>query len=186
MGKYTSCDSYDDYRKKKHKYYEDNCHSSSERVIKVYCDCKKEEKVSPSAFRAVSLAQQNVTALTNVKVLYPIKEFDLNNEYNVTTSVFRPKTDGIYALNASVNFTSTGNVDYNAGIHFSINEIPVGEDDEFWRTIVAGSNGIIASTQIVLLRAGEPVEVFFISTAPGQINATRRSTQFSATLTQVI
>ncbi|MFF2242507.1 ABC transporter permease, partial [Bacillus thuringiensis] len=133
---YYYCNHCKDYKKKYH-----DCHRSSKGYEK--CDKKHEEKpwvnvkvnccsddnqynlVRASAFRAVSTVNQNLPANTFVKVLFQNEQFDLANEYNPATSIFIPKTRGVYSVIGTIAFIPNNlNTNYRARVEIRVNGNP--------------------------------------------------------------
>ncbi|WP_142926863.1 hypothetical protein [Bacillus wiedmannii] len=140
------------------------------------CDHRKEEK--PSAFKAIKVVNQPVTAGASVKVLYQNEQFDLGYEYNPTTSTFIPLTDGVYNLMASVTFFPTvPGTPFKVFINFRINNVFLGGDSEF-QGAIALSN-IIATNTLQQLKGGDVVEVFASATVPGQFFASEDQSRFT-------
>ncbi|MCQ6331320.1 complement C1q domain-containing protein, partial [Bacillus cereus] len=93
---YYYCKYCKDYKKESHDCYRKSSKCDRKYVKVKCCDDKKEELVRASAFRAVNTVNQPVLANTPVKVLFQNEQFDLANEYNPVTSIFTPKTRGVY------------------------------------------------------------------------------------------
>ncbi len=53
---------------------------------------------------ARNTVDQTVPANTFVKVLFQDEQFDLANEYNPATSIFIPKTRGVYSIIGTIGF----------------------------------------------------------------------------------
>ncbi|MEC1288783.1 hypothetical protein P9B58_00570 [Bacillus mojavensis] len=120
----------------------------------------------------------NVSVAANAAngVLFQNVQFDLANEYNPNTSTFSPRTAGVYSLNASVEFQSNANVDFNLEVVFLVNQDVVGGNNTFQtRNLPA----VVAITEILELNAGDTVTVAMRSTVTGVIQATTR-TRFAA------
>ncbi|WP_407920539.1 ABC transporter permease [Gottfriedia acidiceleris] len=124
-----------------------------------------------SAFRAVSNANQTVPENTFVKVNYLQKQFDLANEYNSFTSIFRPRNNGVYLISATISFIpNNNNVNYRARIEIRVNGRPaIAIDNDFFGPINFG-NAVNVST-IQKLNALDKVEVFAQSSLAGVIGA---------------
>lgn len=124
-----------------------------------------------SAFRAVSSANQTVPENTFVKVNYQLKQFDLANEYNPFTSVFRPRNNGVFLISATISFIpNNNNVNYRARIEIRVNGRPaIAIDNDFFGPINFG-NAVNVST-IQKLNAMDKVEVFAQSSIAGVIGA---------------
>ncbi|KYG25861.1 C1q-like domain-containing protein [Bacillus gaemokensis] len=125
-----------------------------------------------SGFRAANTAASIPIPVANqyVKVLFSNKQFDLDNEYNATTSTFIAKTAGVYHFNASIIFQADINIDYQLGIAVTVNRNSSDVDNEF-----SDENSPFMTTleinTIVQLNAGDSVEIFALSSTPGQIIA---------------
>lgn len=124
-----------------------------------------------SAFRAVNNANQTVPENTFVKVNYQLKQFDLANEYNPFTSVFRPKNNGVYLISATISFIpNDNNVKYRARVEIRVNGRPaIAIDNDFFGPINFG-NAVNVST-IQKLNALDKVEIFAQSSIAGVIGA---------------
>ena len=88
MSCYYYCKYCKEYKKKQH----NGCKNDSK------CNDNKDSLVRASAFRARNTVNQPVPANTFVKVLFQNEQFDLANEYNPATSIFIPKTKGVYSV----------------------------------------------------------------------------------------
>ena len=93
MSCYYYCKYCKEYKKKQH-----NCKNDSK------CNDNKDNLVRASAFRARNTVDQTVPANTFVKVLFQDEQFDLANEYNPATSIFIPKTRGVYSIIGTIGF----------------------------------------------------------------------------------
>ncbi|OTY03729.1 MULTISPECIES: ABC transporter permease [Bacillus cereus group] len=187
--------SYYDHCKDNKKKYHD-CHKSSKSYDK--CDKKHDEKpwvnvkvnccsddyqynlVRASAFRAVSTVNQNVPANTFVKVLFQNEQFDLANEYNPATSIFIPKTRGVYSVIGTIAFIPNNlNVNYRARVEIRVNGNPaIAIDNDFFGPINFAN--VVAVSSIIQLNAGDVVEVFAQSSVAGVISTVENSTHFEA------
>ncbi|MGV2528017.1 UNVERIFIED_CONTAM: ABC transporter permease [Bacillus thuringiensis] len=134
------------------------------------CDDKKEELVRASAFRAVNTVNQPVLANTPVKVLFQNEQFDLANEYNPVTSIFTPKTRGVYSVLGNITFSPNDfNVNYRARVEIRVNgNLAIAIDNDFFGTGVFFNNDVSVTT-ILQLEAGDSVEVFAESSIAGVI-----------------
>ncbi|MGM0836375.1 MAG: hypothetical protein ACQEV7_09480 [Bacillota bacterium] len=142
------------------------------------CDC------IDSAFRAINV--QNQPVVSGDQVLYPVVEFDLNDEYDAATSTFIPKQDGIYSLTASLAFFPESDntaVNYSVDIAIRVNgEFALAgqsfQGQDFFLTLVTATT----VSGILQLNAGDEVDVqFFISpTLNGFIDPRPWSTHFEA------
>lgn len=127
--------------------------------------------VRASAFRAINNTIDQPLPINFVKVLFPVEQFDLANEYDSTTSTFTAKTAGVYSLSASVEF-SPNIIDvpaYEVRIAFVINNAIPSADADY-----TGVNHVffnaVEINDIVQLNAGDTVEVFAASTTPGVVS----------------
>ncbi|MUT66811.1 hypothetical protein [Paenibacillus sp. NEAU-GSW1] len=117
--------------------------------------CKPTAKTR-SAFRAVSGMNQQLPDSELTQVDYQVQELDLNNEYNPATSTFRPKKSGVYALFASVFFTSTTVTNFSLNLQIRVNGVPrITDQEDYFNT-----GGIIDAGGIIDLEARDIVEVF--------------------------
>lgn len=62
----------------------------------------------PVAFGVYQSVAQTVPQSTATKVIFGVKEYDTDNCYNTSTSVFTPSVAGIYHFDWRVRFTSLG------------------------------------------------------------------------------
>ncbi|MEH7348710.1 ABC transporter permease [Gottfriedia acidiceleris] len=124
-----------------------------------------------SAFRAVSNVTQTVPENTFVKVNYNKKQFDLANEYNPFTSIFRPRNNGVYLISATISFfPNNNNVNYRARIEIRVNGRPaIAIDNDFFGPINFGN--VVNVSTIQKLNAFDKVEVFAQSSIAGVIGA---------------
>ena len=89
--------------------------------------------VRASAFRARNTVDQTVPANTFVKVLFQNEQFDLANEYNPATSIFIPKTRGVYSVIGKIAFAPENtNLNYRARVEIRVNGNPaIAIDNDF-------------------------------------------------------
>ncbi|PPA70341.1 ABC transporter permease [Jeotgalibacillus proteolyticus] len=144
----------------------------------------KKKKERPSAFRAVSSEDQQMPANEAVKVLYDLKEFDLNYEYRAARSVFVPKKDGIYLIIATISFNPASyDQNYRARLDIRINQNPYEvADNDFWGEGVPDEN-VVQVSAILKLEADDEVEIYAESSFPGTIKKNvpgDNATSFSA------
>lgn len=157
------------------KYYFPN----SKVIINNYDTVKDCEK--PSAFRTVNnTANQTVTADNPVNpVLYRDVIFDVNNEYDPVTSTFTPKQDGIYFINASVNFIpDVIPSNYRVLVEIYVNGNPIASDNDFFGEIVIGD--VTSVSTILQLTVGDKVNISALASTNGIINANPVATHFEA------
>ncbi|ASZ17728.1 MULTISPECIES: hypothetical protein [Bacillus] len=192
---YYYCEYCKDYKKKYH-----NCCKRSEKsndckegyhhkaqTVNVNVECcnevKKDPSVRQSAFKAVGdpiLITPQVPAFTFTRIVFPIEQFDLANEYNNTdTFQFVPKTDGVYSFTTTVFFNpAIPDVNYTVAVYFIVNGTEGGVDSEF-----TGVNAIrevaVESNNIFQLKAGDTVEVYALATVDGNFPQNSR-VQFGA------
>ncbi|MDH4421823.1 MULTISPECIES: ABC transporter permease [Bacillus] len=170
-------DKYDGYYEKCDKKHEENPWVH----VKVdCCDDKGEKLVRASAFRAIKTGSQNVPADTFVKVLFQNEQFDLANEYNPATSIFIPKTRGVYSVIGTIAFIPNNiNVNYRARVEIRVNGNPaIAIDNDFFGPINFAN--VVAVSSIIQLNAGDLVEIFAQSSAAGVISNVENSTHFEA------
>jgi len=150
--------------------------------VKVNCcsDDYQYNLVRASAFRAVSTVNQNVPANTFVKVLFQNEQFDLANEYNLATSIFIPKTRGVYSVIGTIAFIPNNlNTNYRARVEIRVNGNPaIAIDNDFFGPINFAN--VVAVSSIIQLNAGDVVEVFAQSSVAGVISTVENSTHFEA------
>ncbi|GAB6429950.1 hypothetical protein bcgnr5372_43080 [Bacillus luti] len=182
--KYHNCyksskcyDNYDGYYEKCDKKHEENPWVH----VKVdCCDDKGEKLVRASAFRAIKTGIQNIPADTFVKVLFQNEQFDLANEYNPATSIFIPKTKGVYSVIGTIAFIPNNiNVNYRARVEIRVNGNPaIAIDNDFFGPINFAN--VVAVSSIIQLNAGDLVEIFAQSSVAGVISNVENSTHFEA------
>ena len=167
---YYYCKYCKDYKKESHDCYRNSSKCDRKYVKVKCCDDKKEELVRASAFRAVNTVNQPVLANTPVKVLFQNEQFDLANEYNPVTSIFTPKTRGVYSVLGNITFSPNDfNVNYRARVEIRVNGNPaIAIDNDFFGTGVFFNNDVSVTT-ILQLEAGDLVEVFAESSIAGVI-----------------
>ena len=160
MSCYYYCKYCKEYKKKHHDCCKNTCK----------CHDNKDNLVRASAFRARNTVNQNVPANTFVKVLFQNEQFDLANEYNPVTSIFTPKTRGVYSVLGNITFSPNDfNVNYRARVEIRVNGNPaIAIDNDFFGTGVFFNNDVSVTT-ILQLEAGDLVEVFAESSIAGVI-----------------
>ncbi|AMR02925.1 hypothetical protein AXW78_12540 [Bacillus thuringiensis] len=140
----------DDY--KKHK---SSCRNSDQTIVKVYCNCKSDFE-RQSAFKATQNTFQPLIANQPTRVLFPVEVFDINNEYDPSTSIFVPRQNGIYTFNTSIIFTPTEQASATIILDIRVNGISVSRNEE------GGSPNeslIVKTSTIALLQAGDRVDI---------------------------
>ncbi|SFM27218.1 hypothetical protein SAMN03159341_12341 [Paenibacillus sp. 1_12] len=144
---------------------------------------------TPSAFRAFNFIQSiPVTTGPEVQVLFPEKEFDLNNEYDPALDAFIPKSDGIYSIIASIFFVPNDfNVDHYLGINIIVNDLDtLGGDDNFHGGGFNFVGNVVSCSIITKLKAGDRITVRAGASVSGNIEGpnisefSRKDTSFSA------
>ncbi|PEN77539.1 ABC transporter permease [Bacillus toyonensis] len=171
--------------KKRGKCYEKHDKSYKDTApINVNVDCcchnKKDDLVRESGFRAASATNMPLPPNFGTKVLFPIEEFDLANEYNAATSTFVAKTAGLYFFTASVQIQPNNpDVDFQIIIAFIKNGVLVSLDDEF-KGRLGRLNPVVEVNDVLLLNAGDTIEVRALTTTPGLVIQGAPSTHFAA------
>jgi hypothetical protein len=138
--------------------------------------------VRQSAFRAINLTtNQPVAANTPLKIIFPTEQFDLASEYDPITSTFTPAKNGVYFVLGDVAFSPNDpNGDYRTRIEVRINGKPaVAIDNDFFGAGTPFLNAVSVST-VVMLKAGDRVEVFAESNIPGSFVASEDGSRFEA------
>lgn len=74
-----------------------------------------------SPFRAIFTVTQTAPANTDIKVLYPFEEIDINIEYNPSASTFIPNQSSVYALWSIVFFTNSDFFDQSVILQIRVN-----------------------------------------------------------------
>ncbi|KMJ59071.1 hypothetical protein AB685_08375 [Bacillus sp. LL01] len=155
--------------------------------IKVKCnDDNGNGNGETAAFRAVNNEPQLIEDVnTFYKVLFQEEQFDIGDIYNANNSTFVPRESGVYYVAGTVTFTANdGTIPYRVRVEIRVNGVSVAADNDFWAEIddqFLYVNAINVAT-ILQLEAGDLVEVFLTSTAPGTIaeNVPDFSTRFEA------
>ncbi|MES5896557.1 hypothetical protein [Bacillus cereus group sp. RP43] len=134
--------------------------------------------VPQSAFRAVNGSPQTIG--TNFTLVgFDTEEFDLNNEYipgNV--SLFIPKQDGVYLIEASIGVTvETTEPTFTIAIVIFLNSSPIQVKNNF---INSNAINIVAVSSILQLQAGDTVQIFAASGEIGTISEEISVTNFAA------
>ncbi|WGT41434.1 ABC transporter permease [Lysinibacillus sp. 1 U-2021] len=143
------------------------------------CMCKYKERYNSlcsetntiySAFRADtsgSLDQILDGTLPVEKVFFKNEIFDIENEYDSSTSTFTAKHSGVYHFIASLHFLPLSFVkDFQVRVQIFVNGSVNAADVEFQGTESSFTLGIEINS-IVQLNAGDYVEVFASSTIRG-------------------
>ncbi|RIW29214.1 ABC transporter permease [Bacillus salacetis] len=138
----------------------------------------------PSAFRAVSLRDQEVEAAEETKVFFQREEFDLGREYQRRQSIFTPRRDGVYLIQGTISFAPDSfEENYRARVEIRVNGNPYeAADNDFWGTDVEIEN-VVQVSAILQLEAGDEVEILMESSVPGTIVANEagsNTTSFAA------
>ncbi|KFM98935.1 ABC transporter permease [Bacillus clarus] len=196
---YYYCKYCNSYKEKHH-----DCHKKSSKCYDEYdgyyekCDKKHEEKpcvnvkveccsddklynlVRASAFRARNTMTQNVPVNTFVKVLFQNEQFDLANEYNPATSIFSPRTRGVYSVLGTIGFLPNNtNLNYRARVEIRVNgNFAIAIDNDFFGPINFGN--VVNVSTILQLEAGDQVEIFAQSSIAGVIDTSAGVTHFEA------
>jgi len=125
------------------------------------CKSKGQRCGCNSAFKAVSNTDQILPiAGEGTKVLYPVEEFDVNNEYTPATSTFIPKQNGIYHITGSIFFTPfTFQIPTRVELIITVNGIRVATDTEDFGPAFEERN-VISVSSLLQLQAGNRVEIF--------------------------
>ncbi|WP_430476840.1 C1q-like domain-containing protein [Bacillus cereus] len=170
MSCYYYCRDCKEYKKKNH----DCCKKTS----KCYAD--KDKLVRVSAFRARNTVNQTVPANTFVKVLFQNEQFDLANEYNPVTSIFIPKTRGVYSIIGTIGFFPNDiNLNYRARVEIRVNgNAAIAIDNDFFGPISFGN--VVSVSTIVQLNEGDQVEVYAQSSIDGVISPSEDGAHFEA------
>jgi hypothetical protein len=146
-------------------------------------EAKKVLKLArPSAFRAINTTiRQPAAADTFIKIVFPTVQFDLAGEYDPASSTFIPSRKGVYLVIGNVEFQPEDpNVNYRTRVEIRINGTPaVAIDNDFFGAGTPFLN-IVAVSTIVMLRAGDHVEVFATSNEPGTFFSNEDGLRFEA------
>ncbi|WP_232300742.1 exosporium leader peptide [Bacillus mycoides] len=123
-----------------------------------------------SAFRAIKTTDQSISANALSIITFETIEFDLNNEYD-RTSTFSPQQDGVYLIIAAVTFEPTDiSVNYVTQALISVNNSFIAGSDNFMGGNSGFLNAVNPST-IVQLQAGDVVRISASSSVAGQFLA---------------
>ncbi|SFM36032.1 hypothetical protein SAMN03159341_12836 [Paenibacillus sp. 1_12] len=119
--------------------------------------------VKASAFKATAIQDVQIPLQTPTKLLFTSEIFDLDNEYDTSTSTFIPKTAGVYVVTASAmyikNLFSASN-ESNVILYITVNGQMIDEEDDFRMNFGLSTTGQIVSVNDILnLNAGDRVEV---------------------------
>lgn len=139
---------------------------------KIDCWYNKKESTRPSAFRAVNntVHQSFPAGPTPNQIAYPTEIFDLNNEYNPSTSIFKPKQDGVYSIIAGIRFNPDVPTNYSSRILIVVTRgniiTDIVQDNDFFGPDVPFPN-ILSVSGILQLSAGDKVGVFVTCTTNG-------------------
>lgn len=135
-------------------------------------------RAGASAFRALNNVNTPLEAHNANKVRFQTEQYDLANEYDLNTSTFVPRENGVYTLTSSVKFKPFNSGPYNLDIVFLITN--KGETEGRDNEAFAGKrSGIITTSETLWLNAGDQVVVGMRSSINGMIQGDG-STTFSA------
>ncbi len=118
----------------------------------------------PSAFKAVNETTAQSVGPNPVQIEYPDEIFDLNNEYNPSTSTFTPKQDGVYSIIASIGFLPNNSKKYSVRIFIVVNGDPVAADNDFMHLPIVN---LVNVSTILKLSEGDEVQVSAQATTNG-------------------
>lgn len=123
---------------------------------------------------------QPVPANTFVKVLFQNEQFDLANEYNPATSIFIPKTRGVYSIIGTIGFfPNNSNSNYRARVEIRVNgNAAIAIDNDFFGTINFGN--VVSVSTIIQLNEGDQVEVYAQSSIDGVLSISEDGSHFEA------
>ncbi|OJD87360.1 ABC transporter permease [Bacillus cereus] len=170
MSCYYYCKYCKEYKKKHHDCCKNTCK----------CHDNKDNLVRASAFRARNTVNQNVPANTFVKVLFQNEQFDLANEYNPATSIFMPKTKGVYSIIGTIGFfPNDPTLNYRARVEIRVNgNAAIAIDNDFFGPISFGN--VVSVSTIVQLNAGDEVEIYAQSSIDGVLSPLEDGAHFEA------
>ena len=170
MSCYYYCKYCKDYKKKQH-----DCRNNTSK-----CHANKDNLVRASTFRARNTVNQNVPANTFVKVLFQNEQFDLANEYNPATSIFMPKTKGVYSIIGTIGFfPNDTNLNYRARVEIRVNgNAAIAIDNDFFGPI--GFGNVVSVSTIIQLNAGDTVEIYAQSSIDGVLSPLEDGSHFEA------
>ncbi|WP_166704320.1 C1q-like domain-containing protein [Bacillus albus] len=170
MSCYNYCKYCKEYKKKQH----DCCKNTSK------CNDNKEKLVRASAFRARNTVEQTVPANTFVKVLFQNEQFDLANEYDPATSIFMPKTKGVYSILGTIGFfPNDPSLNYRARVEIRVNgNAAIAIDNDFFGPISFGN--VVSVSAIIQLNEGDQVEVYAQSSIDGVLSPSEDGSHFEA------
>ncbi|MCU5680340.1 ABC transporter permease [Bacillus wiedmannii] len=170
MSCYYYCKYCKEYKKKHH----DCCKYTSK------CNDNEEKLVRASAFRARNTVNQTVPANTFVKVLFQNEQFDLANEYNPVTSIFIPKTRGVYSIIGTIGFfPNDPSLNYRARVEIRVNgNAAIAIDNDFFGPI--GFGNVVSVSTIIQLNEGDQVEVYAQSSIDGVLSTSEDGSHFEA------
>ncbi|WP_144649573.1 C1q-like domain-containing protein [Bacillus cereus] len=170
MSCYNYCKYCKEYKKKQH----DCCKNTSK------CNDNKEKLVRASAFRARNTVNQAVPANTFVKVLFQNEQFDLANEYDAATSIFIPKTKGVYSIIGTIGFfPNDPSLNYRARVEIRVNgNAAIAIDNDFFGPISFGN--VVSVSTIIQLNEGDQVEIYAQSSIDGFLSPLEDGAHFEA------
>ncbi|WP_127488485.1 C1q-like domain-containing protein [Paenibacillus ehimensis] len=118
------------------------------------------EVINQSSFRAYQSVAQSLAANTETKILFQTKDYDNQNEFDSTSSVFTAKRDGIYMISCGVGF------DQPASNRVILTVRKNGQTYEMLAdvTSTAAGHASFTGSTIVKLAAGDYLEVAIYST----------------------
>ncbi|MBN8203173.1 hypothetical protein [Bacillus sp. NTK034] len=136
-----------------------------------------------SVFKATTVTPQEIPPGVLTKLLYPIEQFDTNNEYDQATSKFIAQENGVYSYCASIGLVIQDS-DSTGTLHIIVNQGEISEREIKLTETVSGGLTILnpaVCTNFQLL-AGDRVEVFLeVSTTVLSVLADEGYNQFTGT-----
>ncbi|MED4650703.1 hypothetical protein ABES13_17680 [Bacillus pseudomycoides] len=123
--------------------------------------------VPQSAFRAINeTIEQSVGPADLTQIEYPSEVFDLNNEYDPSTSTFIPKQDGVYSVIASIGFLPEDVISYSVRIFIVVNgNLRVADNDFLGEELLIVN--LVSVSAILNLSKGDRVQVIAQATTDG-------------------
>ncbi|EEK44977.1 hypothetical protein [Bacillus paranthracis] len=112
--------------------------------------------------------------------MFQNEQFDLANEYNPATSIFIPKTKGVYSVIGTIGFfPNDPSLNYRARVEIRVNgNAAIAIDNDFFGPI--GFGNVVSVSTIIQLHAGDQVEVYAQSSIDGVLSPSEDGSHFEA------
>ena len=112
--------------------------------------------------------------------MFQNEQFDLANEYNPETSIFIPKTKGVYSFIGTIGFfPNDPSLNYRARVEIRVNgNAAIAIDNDFFGPI--GFGNVVSVSTIIQLHEGDQVEVYAQSSIDGVLSTSEDGSHFEA------